>query len=470
MRRLLLSLIACLMLAACSSEPAAVRIAAGCDGPDGQCTRYVQGLDTEGAPITRSSVIVIFSAPVRVSDKPPAITAVTAATNFDTRTPDLKLVPVRSLRADPQNPRQIVIELDGLLADGSAIDLPDGTIKDAGGRPLGMTTVKVKSGLSPLGVALAGVTWEPADPAMYSLDGIKPSRGQTKEGPVRQELEARLRLRPAITDEQVGAVLAQYDGEALKKKVPDHRLRAGLLLLAGTSAEYAIQFIQSDTNRRGVPFEPIQVRSLEEFGAAAVVFYHPLIGRLQMLVDSDVAADTLEAIAVVLSHETLHSSLGGGSGTEETLAMAADTRVYEELLLYDPAIAQTPSELTRAENRLALALRNSGRFAFPRAGILPRPGVSNARPGVEGSPAASFKDLLFKPDFYGEIPKAGDIGSEVIEAYYQRISGSKNSPGKLKFDQSTLKLFDQVLDNGFSDEQILAILDALKLRPVPVAR
>lgn len=84
--------------------------------------------------------------------------------------------------------------------------------------------------------------------------------------------------------------------------------------------------------------------------------------------------------------------------------------------------------------------------------------------------ARSFKDLLFKPDFYGDIPKAGDVGSEVLEAYYRAISGNPADQGHLKFDQSTLKLVDQALDNGFSDEQVLAIASALTLHAVPAKR
>ena len=151
--------------------------------------------------------------------------------------------------------------------------------------------------------------------------------------------------------------------------------------------------------------------------------------------------------------------------------MGSDTRIYQEFLLVDPAIATTPSPFTRQQNQLTLALRNSGRFGFPSAGLLARPGVEDVLRGTGKEPARSFKDLLFKPDFYGDYnAKAGDVGSEVTEAYYRRISGNPADQGKLKHDQHTLKLFDTALDNGFTDDQILAIAAALALKPVPVAR
>jgi hypothetical protein len=283
---------------------------------------------------------------------------------------------------------------------------------------------------------------------------------------VRQELEARLRIRPGITDDQVAQVLAQFDGDALVKKAPDHRVRAGLLLLSGTSAEFAIKYILADDNRRRAPFAPVEVHPIGQYGVFAGVLYEPVDRTLHMVIDTDIAAESLETIALVFAHETLHSSLGGGSASEEALAMAANTRVYQEFLLWDPELAQTPTAIMRQQNLLALALRNSGRFGYPRAGILPRPDVDDALRGAGDERVGSFKDLIFHPGFYGDLRKAGDAGTEVLEAYYHRLSGEQRQ--SLPFDEQTLKLFDAAMDSGFSDDQILAITRALKLRPVPV--
>ena len=437
----------------------------------GACVRVLPLLAAEGAPLNGATLLLPFTRPVKPGPSQ-EIAVVNAALNLETREPEIALARVKSLRVDPHAPRQLVVEVDALLADGAAVAFGAGAVLGADGTPVPAFEVRLTTPWSPFAVALAGVVWEPADRTLFTDEGLRQPRGATAEAAVRQELEARLRIRPGITDAQVAAVLAQYDGEPAKKQAPDHRVRAGLLLLTGTSAEYAIEFVLADTNRRGVPFEPIRVQSLAGIGAFAAVFYHPLEGKLRMTVDRELALDSLDAIAVVLAHETLHSDLGGGSATEETLAMAADTRVYQELLLFDPALASIPSPLIRAQNRLALALRNSGRFAFPRGGVLPRPGIDDALRGTGDDGAArSFKDLLFKPDFYGDYnPKAGDAGSEVLEAYYRRISGNPADQGRLKYDQHTLKLFDMALDNGFTDEQILAITAALGLRPVPVTR
>lgn len=238
-------------------------------------------------------------------------------------------------------------------------------------------------------------------------------------------------------------------------------------MLWGTSAEFAIEFILSDSNRRGVPFEPLGVEELK--GAGAAVFYHPLDGRLRLFVDRDVSQGSLEMIAVVLAHEAVHSDLAGGSVTEEVLAMASDARVYQEFLLTDASLAYAPASITRASNLYLLAMLNSGRFSYPRPGILPRPGVEDALRGNGPTPARSFQDFLAKPHLYGDYnPKAGDVGTEVLEAYYRRFSGSTADNGRLKYDQRTLKLFDAAIANGFTDEQLLRITDALKLRPVPV--
>ena len=469
MSRLTLVLLA-VVLVGCSSRSGSVRVATGCDGADGSCVRYIPAVDGEGAPLDRATVLVPFTGDVRVGQVPEGFSAVTATVNLEKREPELKLVPVRSVRADPSNPRQVLIELDGMLADGGAIDLPEGLIRNGKGKDAGAITLKLKTPLSPFAIALAGIVWEPAERELFGEEGVeKPNRAKA-EGDVRQELESRLRIRPGITDEQVGRVLARYDADATKKRARDHRVRAGLLMLTGTSAEYAIDFVLAETNRRGVPFEPIEVRPIADLGAFAAVSYHPLVGRLRMFIDTELAADTLENIATAIAHEALHSGLGGGSASEETLAMAADTRVYEEFLLFDPALARNPSPFTRQQNQLVLALRNSGRFGYPRAGILPRPGVDDALRGTGEEPARSFRDLLFKPDVYGDIPRAGDTGSEIVESYYQRIAGTTAEQGRLKLDNNTIKLFDKVMDNGITDEQILAIADALNLKPVALPR
>jgi hypothetical protein len=467
-RRLLAAAFA-LVLIACSSKPEPVALASGCDGPDGSCARYLRSVDSESAPLERGTVIVPFTGSIRIGEKPEGLTFVTGAMNLETRETDYKLVPVKSMRVDAANNRQLSLEIEGLIADGAAIDLPDGLVKTDKGQSVGALTVKVKTGLSPFMVALADVVWEPQDKSLFQFEGLKPAKHPRDEKSARKELEARLRIRPGMDDEQVGKILEKFDSDEAKKKVPDHRIRGGLMLLHGTSAEYAVEYILSGINRRGVPFEPIRVENLKMYGAFAAVFYDHFGGKLYMAFDTDMAQDTLDMIAVVLAHETIHSSLGGGSATEEVLAMASDTRVYEEMLLFDPAIAQTPSELARSANQLLLVLRNSGRFNFPMAGVLPRPGIDDAARGVTKEPVRSFKDFLFKPDFYGEIPKsAGETGTEVLERYYQKISGAKGNQGQMKFDQHTLKLFDQSIDNGLSPEQILAVSDALKLKPVPL--
>lgn len=462
MSRLAVLAVAVVLLADCGSKSAPARLLTGCDGPDGSCARYLPALDEDGAPTGHAHLIVPFTAPIRVVPPPRPLAAATAFFNLDTRADDLRLVPVRALRGDPQNARQVIVDLDGLLADGAAIDLPDGVVQDARGHGLGPLTVKVATGLDPFAVTLAGTVWDPRDRSLFGYEGLQPPHHATDEAGVRRELEDRLRIRPAMTDAQVAAVLGRYDSDAVKLKAPNPRVRAGLLLLTDTSAAYAIDFILADTNRRGVPFEPLQVRDIAALGAAAAVFWQPLIGRLQMVIDTATAADSLEVVAAVVAHEAVHSSLGGGSATEETLAMTISSRVYEEFLLFDPSIARAPTPLTRQINGMVLALRNSGRYGYPHAGILPRPGVDDTLRGTGDEPARSFKDMLFKPDVYGDLPKAGDTTTEVLESYYRRISGTADQ-GQLKFDQSALKLFDQALDHDFTGAQILAIADALDL-------
>lgn len=215
-------------------------------------------------------------------------------------------------------------------------------------------------------MTLAAGVWEPVDTTIFQDEHTSTPHGVTGEGLVRAELEARLRLKPGRTDEQVNAVLARYDAAATRSKVANPRLRAGLLMLTGTSAEYEIDFVLADTNRRGVPFEPVLVKPLADLGAFAAVSYHPLVGKLQMWFDPIVVADLLEAIALVFAHEALHSSLGGGSGSEEALAMAVEEiRLWQEFLLVDPSSRWT------LPNSHASTTRSRWRYAPPAATAFP---------------------------------------------------------------------------------------------------
>ena len=430
------------------------------------CVHVMPMTDGDGAPISGATVLIPFNQPVKLGASQ-EVAVVNAVMNLETREPQVTFAGVKAMRVDRKTPKQLVIEVDSFLADGSGIAFGAGVLTSKKGTPLPPLELKLTTPWSPLTAALANIVWDPTDKSLFSHDGTRGARGTTAEAAVRQELEARLRLRNVFTDEQIAGVLAQFDSDSAKKKIPHARVRAGLLTLWGTSAEYAIEFILADTNRRGVPFEPIAIEDLD--GAGAAVFYHPLEGKLRMYVDRDVAQDSLEGIGVVLAHEAVHSDLGGGSVAEEVLAMASDTRVYQEFLIWDPALALAPTTFTRAANIYLLALLNSGRFGFPRPGLLPRPGVDDALRGTAKEPARSFQDLLAKPHVYGDYnPKAGDVATEVIEAYYRRISGNNADSGRLKYDRATLKLFDAVIESGLSDEQLFKVVDALRLKPVPL--
>jgi hypothetical protein len=456
------------LTAACLRGGQGAALATGCDGPQGTCARYVQGVDAEGAPVDHATVAIPFTARVRIDPTAATPTASTPVFDFVTRQVTIRSVPA-TIRPDPHRPDQAIVAVEGLLADGTEIRLPAGLLRDGSGRPLGTLSITLHTPHSPLDVALAGVMWQPTDRSLFQLDEpatVPPAA--TSEPDVQQELAERLRRRAGIRDEEIAHVLARYDDPEARRRVPNHRVRAGLLLLTGTSGQDAIDVLLAPTTRDGLVIQPLQVAPISRTrGLFAYVLPRPLSGTLVVVVDREVADGPLEGIAMVLAHEAVHVGLGAGSVAEETLAMALSTRVYEELLLGDPALARVPLPLFRQQNRLLLALRNSGRYGYPRAGLLPRPGVTDALAGLGPEPARSFRDLLRTPHYYGDIPRTGAVGSQMLERSLQRLSGTQPARGSLSLDESTLKRFDAVLDHGLTAEQILALVDALKLEPVP---
>ncbi len=453
---------------ACLRGGQGAALSTGCDGPGGTCARYVQDVDTDGAPIDHATVAIPFTGPVQVDPSAAAPLVSTSVFDFATRQVTTRSVPA-TVRADPHRADQVIVAVEGLLADGAEVQLPAGLLRDRRGRPLGALTLTLHTPYSPLDVALAGVVWQPTDPSLFQIEGLPSvAAPATSEEDVRQELMERLRVRAGLRDEDIGRVLARYDDAEARRRVPYHRVRAGLLLLTGTSGEDAIDVLLAPSTRDGLAIQPVQVAVLSRtHGLFAYVQPRPLSGTLVIAVDREVADGPLEGIALVLAHEAVHVGLGGGSATEETLAMALDTRVYEELLLWDPALARVSTPLFRQQNRLLLTLRNSGRYGYPRAGILPRPGVADALAGLGPEPARSFRDLLLAPHYYGDIPRTGAAGSQMLERSFQRLSGTAPARGSLSLDEGTLKRFDAVLDHGFTAEQILTLVDALKLEPAP---
>lgn len=467
----LLALLTALAAACLRGGQGGVAPSTGCDGPTGTCARYVQAVDADGAPVDHATVAIPFTAPVRVDLSATAPLVSTSVFDFATRQVTSRSVPATA-QADPHRPDQVIVAVEGLLADGAEVRLPAGLLRDGSGRSLGPLSITLHTPYSPLDVALAGVVWQPTDRSLFQIEG-SPSVAVsvTSEEEVRQELVERLRVRAGLREEDIARALARYDDQDARQRVPNHRVRAGLLLLTGTSAQDAVDVLLASTTRDGLAIQPVQVAPLSRTrGLFAYVQPRPLSGTLVIAVDSEVADGPLEGIAVVLAHEAVHVGFGKGSVVEETLAMALNTRVYEELLLWDPSLAYLPSPLIRQQNRLVLALRNSGRFGYPRAGLLPRPGVTDALANLGPEPARSFRDLLLAPHYYGDIPRTGAAGSQMLERFYQRLSGTQPARGSVSLDEATLKRFDAVLDHGFTEAQILALVEALKLTPAPKPR
>src|SRR5262249_21276524 len=201
-----------------------------------------------------ATVMIAFDRPVKLSGST-EVAVVNAVMNLETRQPEVALAGVRGIRVDPRsNGRQLQVDVDALLADGAAIAFGPGVLlAQDGGKPLPLTEVKLSTPWTPMAVALARMAWVPTDVRLFAAHGSTP-HGTNTEAAVRKELEARLRVRSQATEEWVGAVLARFDDANAKRRVPDNRVRAGLLMLMGTSAEDAAEFVLADTNRRGAPF------------------------------------------------------------------------------------------------------------------------------------------------------------------------------------------------------------------------
>src|SRR6266536_1432068 len=92
--------------AACSGSSAPLpRVSTDCSG--NPCVRVVPQLDSEGAPLNGTTVMIAFDRPVKLSGST-EVAVVNAVMNLETRQPEVGLAGVRGIRVDPRsNGRQL---------------------------------------------------------------------------------------------------------------------------------------------------------------------------------------------------------------------------------------------------------------------------------------------------------------------------------------------------------------------------
>lgn len=240
------------------------------------------------------------------------------------------------------------------------------------------------------------------------------------EQSLRSDLSGILKQRFPRDSKAVQQGLETFDDPALKKTIPDPRLRAGLVSLQGTAGENAIDVMKSGH------YESLQFADLGD--TIGMVVRPDPNGKQSILLNEKFQHEDPRLLGVTISHETLHQDREV-SGKEELAAYAMHSMIYGQMALESPSLSQADTELTRRMNTQLLARLNS-RDAKGQLRLFESQG--NVFPG--GRPLENFGALF--PNRGEDTP-----GNPALDAQLSAITGKPVSGAN--FDDQTLALLDQ---------------------------
>jgi len=161
--------------------------------------------------------------------------------------------------------------------------------------------------------------------------------------------------------EKQQSYMQMFDHPAVAARIPNPSLRAGLLGLANTLAEPAIDFVLGARTLRGnLMFNEIKFGELPENIVATVVPAGSADAeQFNIIFSQRFAAENPFLFTRTFAHEPLHQDNVNGV-YEEGLITAIDTLVYLYQLAHHPELASQDTWLSRFHNTNALARLNSG--------------------------------------------------------------------------------------------------------------
>ncbi len=280
---------------------------------------------------------------------------------------------------------------------------------------------------------------------------------------------------PAPTEDQVRTMLQDYleaefpnnsgkqqsymqlfDRPAVVARIPNPSLRAGLLGLANTLAEPAIDFVLGAKTLRGNPvFNEIKFGELPENVVATVVPAGTADAeQFNIIFNQRLAAENPFLFTRTFAHEPLHQDNANGV-YEEGLITAIDTLVYLHQLAYHPELATQGTWLSRFHNTNALARLNSGLGS--ELGLLETNGNGPILPGSTVDFNSFWNRYRDNPSF------EATPGNFLLRVYLKNLKedGAPKCSADA-FNQALLECLDQN-QGSITDEELVRAAQALQL-------
>ncbi|MFB7374893.1 hypothetical protein ACFC0D_34205 [Streptomyces sp. NPDC056222] len=224
--------------------------------------------------------------------------------------------------------------------------------------------------------------------------------------------------------------LAVFRSAQIATVVPDLNLRAALASLAGSSAQASIKAIRSSIFHRvyfGTPPNP---------AATAQVVISP--GGPEIVFNQRFRYEDFRRLGVILSHETLHQD-SQVNNNEELINTTLHTAYYGQLLLEQPGLATSRTELSRLINTGLMALLNTrdthGRQRLTQSTGNVLPGAANPLPSF----GAAF--LGITPDGGTGTDPTSTPGNANLDFYLSAITRTRQTGAD--FNTTTVELLNR---------------------------
>ena len=279
-------------------------------------------------------------------------------------------------------------------------------------------------------------------------------------------IEQFMQLRGDTTAE-IAAIRALYEDPSIQAMIPTPALRAATVVFSGWD-EYdatarSVLFGENDT---GKPFAAVEFVDFELEGAVATLRLEgpPGTARYRLQINSRFANANPLHLALAVFHESLHGG-AQNSAEEELAANILDTVTYARMLLIDPALAASGTELASFSNFQVYALLNS--ISTTNAGQLGI-AVSIAEdvfvgPGLEAYDATSLRDAILEDSFYGALPTGGSGGQITTAAVMEPFPGSETLGDAPRYDEALLNVIDEGLGEVISRTDAMSLAKTLGL-------
>jgi hypothetical protein len=420
----------------------------------GVATVTVERLRENGLATTRSRLTVFFDGPVESREG-----RVPLASHFELRLLQAdgttRRVLVASARRSEQSRREVILEVDYLVTNGSTLVISRRLFDR---KASGSIEATVSGGLEPAVAILASRALRPADPSFYDPPvAAEPDPLAEDATAMRERLQAHLGSR-GVDAETLADALAIFDAIP-ERQVPSPKLRAALAGLVGTFAEPALADLLTGQNCTGLPAQRIAFEAPPGDERLFARVTYAASGARVVSIDPALRDERFELLMPLLAHEAVHCDRFD-SKVEEVAATAFDTLLFLRLVAADPTLAREQTRLARELRFDALAMLNSGGTWPESIGVLRSPGVSAALPETN-APYPSFGELAAAA--YPSVTELRSPTEPLAAAYMTALAAEAGADRGDPFD---LRYLDALLGMAVELRELLAVIATFGLEPV----